>query len=249
MAAKKDSGQRALLIGGGVVVGLYIVMKYLPKSVQAAGSGSSGSAGGGAYYPYPGQANSANQSNSLLAQILRALQGQKSGSSGSGSNPAGSNSASRGNAAAAVAAGDISVAQALAGGYYTGSDQNTLAGIFNMQNGAGDFAGDSSYSVGQSWLDSGMGLGDLLSSQDSQLGYQDSSQLLDMSAIASPVYNDGSQYAEPIYSNYDSSPSIDFNAPDMSNIDLSGGGGGGGGYDSGGGDSGGVDTFGGQDEL
>jgi hypothetical protein len=228
--ATAKSGKTALLAIGGGIVGLLVVMKLFPaKGVQAAGS--SGSAGGGAYYPYPqaGTATNMNQTNGLLSSILNALRGQSN--SGSGGAPKSSLSSGAGNPAQAIAGGGpMSIAQALAGGYYTGANENTLAGIFNIQQGAGDFAGDSAYSVGQSFLDSGMGLGDLLSSQDNQLGYQDSSQLLDLSAVASSIYGP-SDYADTTYSNLMDSPSIDFSTPaDVGNLGMSsadwGGGGG-----------------------
>jgi hypothetical protein len=227
--ADKSTGFQLLAVVAGVAA-LFVIVK-LPKPKSTLG-GVAGSAGGGQYFPYPQQSSSA-ATNSLLNQILNALGAlKKGGSSSSGSNPP--TAASNAARAAAAQPASESVLQALLSGN-TSIDQGTLAGIYNIQTGAADFAGDSRQSVGQSWLDSGYSLGDLFSSQETSLPYQDSSQTLDLSSSAYSIYGP-MDYTQPTYGGYSDNPSIDYSPIiDASNFDWgspSGGGPGGGGADT-----------------
>jgi hypothetical protein len=89
--------------------------------------------------------------NSTIGNLLKALTGQGKPSSplGAGSGPAGAGLPGGGLLRASLPDSE-SVLQALWSGN-SGVDQSTLAGIYNVQQGAGDFAGDSRVSMGDSF--------------------------------------------------------------------------------------------------
>lgn len=225
MATSKN--QQTLILVAVLGAGGFIVYKLFghTRGVSAASSGAAMPAGYmPGYFPqqYP------QQDNSLLGAILRALAGlgKSSGSSsGAGSNK---NQAKPDSAISRFVNGPESIAQALARGDYTGDNQNVLAGIFNMQQGAGDFAGDSRDQVASSFGEYQLGS----NVSDYSIPYEDAYAQMDLTASEVPIGDVGAGYADTQYGNYIDNSSIgdgfssDMGGTDWSNYDWSGGGGG-----------------------
>ena len=152
MAKKSESGFATVGAVGGLLLVGFVGLKYGPAILKRLGvSGSTGTGGGGSTLnrvTYPNQPTKPGQGS-----------GGRSSGSGSG---AGSNNGNGPYKSSSGASSVESISQALQRGDYTGASQSVLAGIFNIQQGAGDLAGDSRDSMAQSWLDSGMGLDSLL---------------------------------------------------------------------------------------
>ena len=192
MAAAKSNPILWVLLGVGIVG--FIAIKVLPGLTQGfagAMAGTSGKVGygqatGGLPFAYNakvgnGTFSTSGDATSLISKLLTSLKATtgkppsaplpvSTPGSGGGGGAFGSNMPFQG---LLPRSGSESVSQVLANGDYSGFDQNTLAGIYNIQQGGGDFAGDSRSEMAQQWADTG------------QLG-------------SSPTF-DGYQFADPGY--------------------------------------------------